>query len=356
MENQKRAIQEYATYNGFAVVRTYADSAKSGVGIKRRSGLRQLLQDVVSGNAGYNAILVYDISRWGRFQDTDEPAHYEFLCKRAGIPVHYCAEPFVNDGKLSGSIWKALRRSMAGEYSRELSAKCFAGQKRLVELGFRMGSRPGYGLRRMVVASDHKRKRILATGEYKSLSTDRIILVPGPKREVDCVRQIYDMVLRYSKNRRQIADVLNLQGIPYRDGKPWPRYAVERILMNPKYTGANVWNQTSRVLGRPWVMHSPESWVVKSDTPIVDRCTFDRVQRLRKDANRWSDEELLDKLRRLLARKGKLSVRQIAAMRGMPSTTTYYQHFGSFRRLYSNSKLRERLTNILGILSRQARP
>jgi hypothetical protein len=32
-------------------------------------------------------------SRWGRFQDADESAHYEFLCKSAGIPVHYCAEP-----------------------------------------------------------------------------------------------------------------------------------------------------------------------------------------------------------------------------------------------------------------------
>jgi len=67
MENQKRVIQEYATDNGFAVVRTYADSAKSGVGIKRRSGLRQLLQDAISGNAVYAAILVYDVSRWGRF-------------------------------------------------------------------------------------------------------------------------------------------------------------------------------------------------------------------------------------------------------------------------------------------------
>ena len=337
MENQQTAIQKYASSNGFAVVRTYADTAKSGVGIKRRLGLRQLLQDVVSGNAGYKAILVYDVSRWGRFQDTDEPAHYEFLCKRAGIPVHYCAEPFVNDGKLSGSIWKALRRSMAGEYSRELSAKCFAGQKRLVELGFRMGSRPGYGLRRMVVASDHRRKRLLASGEYKSLCSDRIILVPGPKSEVDCVRQIYDMVLRYGKNPRQIADSLNQQGIPYRDGKRWPGHAVERILKNSKYTGSNVWNRTSRALGRSCIMHSPESWIVKPDAfaPIIDRRTFDRVQRLRKDANRWSDKELLDKLKRLLVRKGKVSVELIETTPGMASTTTYYEHFGNLRHLYS---------------------
>ena len=337
MENQKRVIQEYATDNGFAVVRTYADSAKSGVGIKRRSGLRQLLQDAISGNAVYEAILVYDVSRWGRFQDSDEPAHYEFLCKRAGIQVHYCAEPFVNDGKLSGSIWKALRRSMAGEYSRELSAKCFAGQKRLVELGFRMGARPGYGLRRMVIPSDQKPKRILATGEYKSLSTDRIILVPGPKSEVECVRQIYDMVLHHRKNPRQIADVLNLRGIPYRDGKSWPGYAVERILKNWNYTGSNVWNRTSRALGRSCIRRPPESWIAKPDAfaPIIDRRIFDRVQRLRKDSNRWSDKELLEKLKRLLVRKGEVSVKLIETTPGMASSTTYYQHFGNLRHLYS---------------------
>jgi DNA invertase Pin-like site-specific DNA recombinase len=319
------------------VVRTYADSAKSGVGIRRRSGLRQLLQDAIGGNAGYKAILVYDVSRWGRFQDTDEPAHYEFLCKRAGIPVLYCAELFVSDGKLSGSIWKALRRSIAGEYSRELSAKCFAGQKRLVELGFRMGSRPGYGLRRMVVAGDHKRKRILATGEYKSLSTDRVILVPGPKSEVECVRQIYDMVLRHGKNPRQIADVLNLQGISYRDGKPWPGYAVEKILKNLKYTGSNVWNRTSRALGRPCITHSPESWIVKPDAfvPIIDRCTFDRVQRIRrKNGNRWLDHELLKQLRSLLLKKGRLTEKLISTAPGMASIATYYRRFGGFRCLY----------------------
>ena len=100
LEHQAAAIQKYAEEHNFEIVRTYSDAAKSGVVLKRRTGLRQLLQDVASGNAGYDAVLVYDVSRWGRFQDTDESAHYEFLCKVAGIPVHYCAEVFANDGSL----------------------------------------------------------------------------------------------------------------------------------------------------------------------------------------------------------------------------------------------------------------
>jgi DNA invertase Pin-like site-specific DNA recombinase len=114
-ENQSTAIQKYAESHCLEVVRTYSDTAKSGLVLRRRAGLQQLLQDVVSGTASYRAILVYDVSRWGRFQDTDESAHYEFLCKSAGVPVHYCAEIFANDGTLSSLIMKALKRTMAGE-------------------------------------------------------------------------------------------------------------------------------------------------------------------------------------------------------------------------------------------------
>ncbi len=93
-------------------MQTYSDAAKRGVILKKRTGLRQLLQDVVAGNASYKAILVYDVSRWGRFQDTDASAHYEFLCKSAGVPVHYCAEMFGNDGSLPSLIMKALKRTL----------------------------------------------------------------------------------------------------------------------------------------------------------------------------------------------------------------------------------------------------
>jgi DNA invertase Pin-like site-specific DNA recombinase len=142
LENQAAAIRAYASLHTFEIVQTYRDNARSGVTLKNRPGLQQLLQDVVRGTQPFKAILVYDVSRWGRFQDTDEPAHYEFLCKSAGAPIHYCAETFANDGTLPSLIMKALKRTMAGEYSRELGIKVLAGQKRLAHLGFKQGGRP----------------------------------------------------------------------------------------------------------------------------------------------------------------------------------------------------------------------
>ena len=63
LENQSLAIQKYAESQSFEVVRTYSDTAKSGLVLRRRTGLQQLLQEVVSGASSYRAILVYDVSR-----------------------------------------------------------------------------------------------------------------------------------------------------------------------------------------------------------------------------------------------------------------------------------------------------
>jgi hypothetical protein len=105
------------------------------------------MSDVQSGAAPFGSILVYDVSRWGRFQDIDEGAYYEHICKRAGISIRYCAEPFENDGSPVSAIVKNVKRLMAGEYSRELSVKVFAGQCRLIEHGFRQGGPAGWFVR-----------------------------------------------------------------------------------------------------------------------------------------------------------------------------------------------------------------
>src|SRR6202171_6099273 len=140
------------------IVRTYTDAGKSGLRIDGRNALKQLIHDVENGNADYSSILVYDVSRWGRFQDADESAYYEYICRRAGIPVHYCAEQFENDGSPVATIVKGVKRAMAGEYSRELSSKVFQGACRLVQMGYRQGGTAGFGLRRMLIDQSGQQK------------------------------------------------------------------------------------------------------------------------------------------------------------------------------------------------------
>src|SRR5205814_3513148 len=140
----------------------------SGTSIKGRRGLQELLRTVESGTADFAEVLVYDVSRWGRFLDSDEAAYYEYLCKRAGISVRYCAEQFENDNSTTSNLLKALKRTMAGEYSRELSVKVSAGQRRLASMGFWQGGDPPFGMMRQIIDATGKLKEILAFGEWKS--------------------------------------------------------------------------------------------------------------------------------------------------------------------------------------------
>jgi DNA invertase Pin-like site-specific DNA recombinase len=190
-ENQADAIRDYAAHRQMDIVKTYTDSGKSGLKLDGRDALQNLIADVQSGQADYSVILVLDVTRWGRFQDADESAYYEYLCRRAGIDVQYVAEQFENDGSPVSTIVKGVKRAMAGEYSRELSGKVFAGQCRLIEMGFRQGGPAGYGLRRVLVDENRQPKGTLKRGEHKSLQTDRVVLVAGPDEEVDTVRWIY---------------------------------------------------------------------------------------------------------------------------------------------------------------------
>jgi len=337
LENQSTAIQKYAESRGFEVVQTYSDAARSGLVLKRRVGLRQLLQDVVPGTAPYKVILVYDVSRWGRFQDTDESAHYEFLCKSAGVPVHYCAETFANDGSLPSLIMKALKRTMAGEYSRELGVKVLAGQKRLARLGFKQGGVPGYGLRRMLVSATGTPKQELAFGERKSIATDRVILVPGPSHEIQVVKEIYRLLISSKLSVPSIAREMNRRGINYIGASTWDYQAVYAVLTSLKYMGCHAFGRTSCKLSTPTVRLPRSEWVLTPGAfePIIDDKTFSEAQRiLRGRTFNKSDQEALDELRVLLTSEGRLSLNLIKNSTGLPSPSTYRLRFGSLRRAY----------------------
>ncbi len=336
-ENQLEVIREYAARREIEIVQIYADEGKSGLRLEGREALKRLIRNVETGTAGFTTILVYDMSRWGRFQDADESAYYEYICKRAGMSLHYCAEQFDNDGSPLSTIVKGVKRAMAGEYSRELSAKVFAGQCRLIGLGFRQGGPAGFGLRRCLIDHNAVVKGKLARGEHKSIQTDRVILVPGPPEEVENVRWIYRAFVEDRKTERDIADILNRRGVRSDLGRPWSRGSVHQILINEKYIGNNIWNRTSFKLKKKHVRNDPETWL-RSDgvfEAIVERSLFDAAQAIIQErSRRFSDDELLEVLSRLLQKAGYLSGLIIDESDAGPSSAVYRSRFGSLLRAY----------------------
>ena len=335
--NQADVIRDYAKKRGMEVVRTFADAGKSGLRLDGRDALKELIEVVQTGRADFAAILVYDVSRWGRFQDADESAYYEYICKRAGIGVIYCAEQFENDGSPVSTIVKGVKRAMAGEYSRELSAKVFKGQCRLVELGFRQGGPAGFGLRRMLLDQGGKPKAQLQPGEQKSLQTERVVLVPGPADEQTVVRRIYRQFIHERCTEREIADELSRAGLTAEQGRRWTRGMVHEILTNEKYIGHNVYNRISFKLKKTRIKNPPEMWV-RHDSAFdatVDPKDFFTAQGIILERHRrFSDDELLARLKTLAGQHGRLSGILIDETDGMPSSAVYQHRFGSLVRAY----------------------
>ena len=337
LDCQRAGIEAYARQHDFTICQSYVDEAKSGLEAKRRHGLSQMLKDVLGGNCPYGAILVFDVSRWGRFQDPDEAAHYEFLCKTAGVRVHYCAEHFRNDEHIPNVILKTLKRIMAGEYSRELSEKVFAGLSRVARDGFRTGGQPGYGFRRLLISANRTPKGELPHGERKSTSNERVVLIPGPEDETHWVREIYRMFVCENRTVQGIANELNRLEVPYINGRMWQDSSVRGILMNPKYKGMAVYNRRSGKLRSRPKLNAEEKWIVVPDAfePIVATATFEAAQEVFRNSH-WnlSNDQVLEALRALLKEKGRLSA---TVLRGVPKTLAkegYARRFGSLTRAF----------------------
>ena len=192
VHHQTLAIAAYAAAHDIDIVRTYADEGISGLQLANRPGLKQLLADVLAGDPGFDLILTYDVSRWGRFQDPDESAHYEFLCRGAGVQVEYCAEPFTNDGGPMNALVKQMKRVMAGEYSRDLAVKVSLAQWNFARLGHWVGGPPGYGLRRQILHADgsdrwyivyHRRPLGETDANHRVVSIDELRFGPDGRIE-----------------------------------------------------------------------------------------------------------------------------------------------------------------------------
>ena len=112
---------------------------------------------------------------------------------------------------------------------------------------------------------------LLGRGERKSIATDRVILIPGPRHEIDIVNQIFRLYAEKSYSSEKIATALNECRISGEDGRPWTRHIIRRMVTNPKYIGAN-----AAKLRSCRVQNRPDMWIRRDDAfeAIVNRELF----------------------------------------------------------------------------------
>lgn len=339
LENQRRRIADYAAKHGYEIIDTYADVGQSGLTLKERRQLNRLLCDVTNPERQFSTILVLDVSRWGRFQDPDQHAAYEFLCRDLGAQVEYVCEVFENDGSVASSLLKHMKRVMAAEFSRDLSAKVTYAHLRGAARGELQGGPVGLGLRRLLVDANGRPKQELAEGERKALADDRVVVVRGPIKEQRIIQHIFKLFLK-GTSQCAIARHLNHIGAPSTRGSPWSPAKVKSVLTCELYTGTYVFNRGSSRLKTPRVENPPSLWVrVPMLEGIVTRDTFEEAQRRlaapRGAGNSYSTERMIAGARRLLKQRGRLSANIINACPSVPNASTYAAKFGSLEKLYA---------------------
>jgi hypothetical protein len=150
-------------------------------------------------------------------------------------------------------------------------------------------------------------------------------------------RWIYEAFVKEAKSEAEIAKLLNERGILTDFGRPWTRGTVHEVLTNEKYLGNNVYHRTSCKLKQKHVENPPEKWI-RADNAfvgIIDSTLFLAAQGLILTRSRkWSDEEMLEKLRGILSQHGRISGILIDEAEDLPSSSAFRNRFGSLVSAY----------------------
>jgi hypothetical protein len=171
-------------------------------------------------------------------------------------------------------------------------------------------------------------KGLLGLGERKSLQTDRVILVPGPENEIEAVRKIYTRFVTDKQTEREIAEQLNGAGLLGEHGRQWTRATVHQVLTNPKYISANIYNPRSFKLKHKRINNPVDStcgiWRDGAFVPIVYAAVFGQARRIIESRHQHlTDQDLLERLRELLRKRGGLPGSLIDETEAMPSSPCY---------------------------------
>lgn len=299
----------FAKKHNITIIHEEADEGKTGL-LADRPGFNRLFQRWILNEKApsFEYVLVFDVSRWGRFQDQDEAAYYEFLCKKRGKKVVYVEKGFPReDQQLIAHLETSIQRYMAADYSRQLSNKVFYGCARISGEGYSAGGPPCFGMARLLLDVNKKPVRILKRGERKQIENERVIFIPANDETTKTVRQIFDLYVQQNTNTKKIAAILNDAYIPSARGCTWNDDKVLRVLKNEIYIGTRLYNKTSNRLKRGKRNNPKKEWIIckKAFPPTVDKEIFWRAQKkirwseLQRDSNSHS----IKKIRALVLQK-----------------------------------------------------
>jgi DNA invertase Pin-like site-specific DNA recombinase len=262
---QQGHVEEFAQKHKIEIIHQELDEGKSGL-LAKRPGFERLFSDWIENPTApfFNYILVYDVSRWGRFQNPDQSGYYEYLCTKHGKEVIYVSRGFTAPtNQLISSLETSIQRYMAAEYSRQLSDKVFHGCVKISQQGFSSGGTAPYGMTRLLLDINKNPVRILKRGEFKQIANERVIFSPLNDSTTDTIKLIFHLYVHEKRSILQIVERINRTDICTANGEKWNRSKVIKILKNEVYIGTRIYNKTWGRLKQKSYRNPRSLWVIK---------------------------------------------------------------------------------------------
>lgn len=255
VETYRKRIKENPEWE-FAGI--FADEGVTGTSVEHRNGFKAMIKCCEEGKI--DLILTKSISRFAR--NTLECL--EYIRKLNGIGVHLVFEKENVDTRTAYSeMLLTILAAFAQEESRSISENIKWGIRKRYEQGIDRWTNI-YG--------------------YRAEGDEKYIIV---EEEAAVIREIFSRY-EHGSSMARIRDLLNGRRIPSPGGAAkWDTSGVMRILRNEKYAGDIL---LQKVYNENHISHRkvtndmtkiPGYYIRKHHTPIVNRKTFDRVQKIR---------------------------------------------------------------------------
>ncbi len=361
VEIQQDNVRAFADRHDIEIINEFADRGKSGLNAEGRPAFNDMMEWVRTRD-DFVLILVLDVSRWGRFQDTDLSAHYESLCTQHGKQVIYTNIGFTRDeDRLINQLRKSIDRYQSAEYSRTLSKKVFEGAAKVAHQGYRPGGPPPYAFHRMMLDENKEPDRILQPGQRKAIQNGRVVLVPGEPSQVEVVQEIFVLFVEKGFDERQIAGHLNAKGIPSPGGVRWSGGSVRHVLTNQQYAGAVVYNRTTQRLKTKRRTNPHEQWIITPDAydPVISTELWEAAQAILDGRKRrYTREHMIERLAALYQKYNVVTSRLIRFDKECPAPETVAARFGgltgAFQAMFTDVLKRVR-NDVFEAISQEAR-